>query len=367
MDLTDDEKLILELWPMYEDGSRVMPGDRAISNVGAGKGEEFEVLSVRVNTIGVALTNLDGAFWIKKPGERVKRPDQEVLDADGVPIEKGDTVHGIGRSQHEFKVLDPRHVDDELGDVFSVKCYDMDDKEECHCRPDLLTHKRPALDADGVLVKVGDTVWYKNGRAHGIVESVDSGSLMNTVRYRSEDGTEYRDAAKDLAHRRPVLDAYGCPIEVGETVFNIITGAKLLVESVGPMFVDVRYGGLTGGLEPNLITHSPLGVRRIESGEVAIPMANGERHVVLSVDAEQSQDMPDGGAQDAAGRSDGGAADSWEQILDDASMDVCDYFCPKFRDCYTCRATNDDMECEEQRTMELKERVKKLVETGGLQ
>lgn len=36
-------------------------------------------------------------------------------------------------------------------------------------------------------------------------------------------------------------------------------------------------------------------------------------------------------------------------------------------DCDVCRAANNDMGCEDQRTMELQARVKKLVETGGLQ
>lgn len=65
--------------------------------------------------------------------------------------------------------------------------------------------KRPApkvLDADGVEIKVGDTVWHHSGFAHGVVISIDAGSLMGTVRYVNE-GVEFRDAAKDLAHTRP--------------------------------------------------------------------------------------------------------------------------------------------------------------------
>ena len=65
--------------------------------------------------------------------------------------------------------------------------------------------KRPApkvLDADGVEIKVGDTVWHHSGFAHGVVTSIDVGSLMGTVRYVNG-GVEFRDAAKDLAHTRP--------------------------------------------------------------------------------------------------------------------------------------------------------------------
>ena len=65
--------------------------------------------------------------------------------------------------------------------------------------------KRPApkvLDADGVEIKVGDTVWHHSGFAHGVATSIDAGSLMGTVRYVNG-GVEFRDAAKDLTHACP--------------------------------------------------------------------------------------------------------------------------------------------------------------------
>lgn len=76
-------------------------------------------------------------------GERLKRPAPKVLDADGVEIEVGDTVYGIGRTEHQFEVIDPHHIDPEVGEAFSVRCYDSDEHEECHCKPKLLTHTRP--------------------------------------------------------------------------------------------------------------------------------------------------------------------------------------------------------------------------------
>lgn len=90
---SDDEKRILGLWPKYEDGGYVMPGDIAVANNGAKKGRAFTVLSVRVNTVGVCLTDCDGSYWNYKAGDRrVKRPEPKVLDADGVEIKVGDTV-----------------------------------------------------------------------------------------------------------------------------------------------------------------------------------------------------------------------------------------------------------------------------------
>lgn len=91
---SSDEKRILGLWPKYEDGGYVMPGDVAVANSGAKKGRAFTVLSVRVNTVGVCLTDCDGSYWNYKAGDRrVKRPEPKVLDADGVEIKVGDTVY----------------------------------------------------------------------------------------------------------------------------------------------------------------------------------------------------------------------------------------------------------------------------------
>lgn len=59
------------------------------------------------------------------------------------------------------------------------------------------------LDADGVEIHVGDTVWHCNGIASGVVTSIDAGSLMNTTRYVDESGTEFRDAARNLTHIAP--------------------------------------------------------------------------------------------------------------------------------------------------------------------
>lgn len=65
--------------------------------------------------------------------------------------------------------------------------------------------KRPApevLDADGVEIKVGDTVWHRSGFGHGVVTSTDADSLMGTIRYVNG-GMEFTDVARYLTHTRP--------------------------------------------------------------------------------------------------------------------------------------------------------------------
>lgn len=83
--------------------------------------------------------------------------------------------------------------------------------------------KRPApkvLDADGVEIHVGDTVWHCNGIASGVVTSIDAGSLMNTTRYVDESGNEFRDAARSLTHTRP--DSWERLEEDAESIRQII-------------------------------------------------------------------------------------------------------------------------------------------------
>ena len=127
--LTERERRILDVWPRFEDGEPVWYGD--------------EVDNMRSTVIAVEF--FDGAITLSSDfdhlhlsfGERVKRPAPKVLDANGVPIQKGDTV------------------------------------------------------------------WHCNGLASGVVMSIDAGSLMHTIRYVDESGTEFRDAARNLTHTRP--------------------------------------------------------------------------------------------------------------------------------------------------------------------
>lgn len=154
-----------------------------------------------------------------RPSDTTYRPDKaeppapKVYDADGVEIREGDTVYLLhGDWCDEFPCYG-YHGGEEL-EVFSlhadhveggVGCRDTRrPKGTCCPQPSQLTHERPpVLAADGKPLEVGQTVWHRCGNAHGVVESIDADSLMHTVRYRSDDGEEYRDAAKDLTHERP--------------------------------------------------------------------------------------------------------------------------------------------------------------------
>lgn len=119
-------------WPRFEDGELVKVGDEV----------EFEGETMRVY---LATFNSDGwALWCEREGidgrlsgsygERVKRPTPKVLDADGAPIEVGDTVYYDG----EDEPLRVSHITD------SIKVTLINSHASYYTvNPSRLSHERP--------------------------------------------------------------------------------------------------------------------------------------------------------------------------------------------------------------------------------
>lgn len=152
--LSEKERRILDMWPRFEDtGDPVMVGDAYID----GSGDCNIIVAVRICDACVDLVGEDGFLTGFKPGERVKRPAPKVLDADGVEIEVGDTVwHEDGSELHVIGFGDAQD-----GETMLVVEYAAGPTKWGEVRCLSVTHTRPApkvLDADGVEIKVGDTV-----------------------------------------------------------------------------------------------------------------------------------------------------------------------------------------------------------------
>lgn len=82
------------------------------------------------------------------------------------------------------------------------------------CRADYLTHNKPVLDADGAPIKVGDTVWADSGEELTVmgIANLDKGKVGTSG------GVYY---AESLSHERPVLDADGVPINEGDKLWLV--------------------------------------------------------------------------------------------------------------------------------------------------
>ena len=123
-------------WPRFEDGGLVGFGDEVEH-----EGETWKVTGVGFESpgfyiglrCGFNIGAMSGSY-----GERVKRPTPKVLDADGAPIEVGDTVYFVGGSGTRFAVKD---IDFKPDGAF-VDIID-EDRYSATVNPESLTHERP--------------------------------------------------------------------------------------------------------------------------------------------------------------------------------------------------------------------------------
>ena len=137
---SDKERQILDMWPRFENtGEPVMVGDAYVDT----DGDDNIVAAVRFDRGCADLVGAEGFCTGFDPGERVKRPEPEVLDADGVEIKVGDTVYELETGE-EYKVervfsgaTDPDFPD------HTIRCNKVADPITHVFKPDQLTHTGP--------------------------------------------------------------------------------------------------------------------------------------------------------------------------------------------------------------------------------
>lgn len=116
--------------------------------------------------------------------------------------------------------------------------------------PPRLTHEKPVLDSDGVPCKRGDEVWDLKGLYDvplTVLEPDDDGSVKVTI----PDGKGYTGFdACNLTHDKPVFDADGVRICKGDTVWH--------VDGSNPWKV-VKINGTTVVVEDPLCSHDTEG------------------------------------------------------------------------------------------------------------
>lgn len=128
--------------PLFEDGEPVQIGDRCLMMNGTP-----DIASSFAYTKGDAdYVRINGHRM--ELHERVKRPKQPVLDADGVPIEVGDAVWILKDSEHaKWTVIEPYDRYDGIQTVY-VESRGI----KGHACPENLTHREPdsqeRIDAD---------------------------------------------------------------------------------------------------------------------------------------------------------------------------------------------------------------------------
>ena len=128
-------------WPRYESGELVKFGDRFVGyHAKSDREHEDTVGSISFKQTGYYVNGLVNRHTYAY-GEPLKRPEPEVLDADGVPIKVGDTVYSTG-SGREFKVTE---IDNSSS--WSICVEDIDGNNWRHMSK-YLTHRKPDTQKD---------------------------------------------------------------------------------------------------------------------------------------------------------------------------------------------------------------------------
>lgn len=126
---------------------------------------------------------------------RVERPAPKLLDADGVEINVGDTVYSVNYGKAALEVIELPRSEC----YQSVVIRNIETGSKGGFDAPQLTHIKPVFDADGVRICVGDTVWYL----------FESGIKITVESFRSEMGTTfvcgdgYSLRPENVTHREP--------------------------------------------------------------------------------------------------------------------------------------------------------------------
>ena len=239
-------------------------------------------------------------------------------DAKGVRILRGDTVWANGSASGDGRCWHVRRVSPGTSHPVSA----VDERgEERDLRSWWLTHERPApevLDADGVEIRVGDTVWSTRGPESGTV--VYAYPPGDDVQPSVKVGAVWRHAS-ELTHRAPVIAADGKPLREGETVWFVPTPGEAIECTVEKL-------------------HDPEITENVLARAV-------DRKIISCPPGYLTHERPN--------------PDSWERLEEDATKNVCVYFKEGGGNtCDGCRVRLDERDCNELMQLDLVCRAKKL-------
>ena len=154
------------------------------------------------------------------------------------------------------------------------------------------------LDADGVEIRVGDTVWATNG--HGPFEVT---RIVNADRLRvicdDEKNGHLNVYPENITHRAPVLAADGKPLREGEHVYHVETGAELVVKELpkpGAYQAVVVFAPPASHLtsfDPDRLTHErPVSDswERLEEDATLAPLDYVDKYDIELYDREAGED-----------------------------------------------------------------------------
>ena len=187
-------------WPRFEDGEPVRIGDVAV----LANNEPHEVESMEFFADKSCKLKGKGTPWMNTifKGQVAKRPAPKVYDADGAEIRVGDTVwpkYPSANRDAQVKRAEVVGIQAKYGrvDVRTVYATGLSFLEQVDA--DRLTHRAPALAADGKPLREGETVWNVKTGERYVVGAFASGC----VNVSDGRGGGLQLLPSQLTHERP--------------------------------------------------------------------------------------------------------------------------------------------------------------------
>lgn len=188
---------LLDVWPRWSNGEYCKFGDWwKAGEYGELEPQQLSMLEFftpeKLREWGQDEGENFGYAWdCMRPSDTTYRPDKveppapKALAADGKPLEVGQTVWRDDGEMLEVLYLRPDGLVDCCGEIE---------------RPERLTHDRPVLDADGVEVRVGDTVYVLGfGEPLTVKGFTDYGRVL--MSFHGENSLGYKPSK--LTHEQP--------------------------------------------------------------------------------------------------------------------------------------------------------------------
>ena len=164
--------------------------------------------------------------------KRLMPPDKEwPRYKDGAPVNFDDTVADTEGFEFKVKSFEFHPNGFTLHDEFDESRWYEDDDRFDYPAPKV-------LDADGLPLEAGQTVWDVDGLGPLVVMELPSEGEQLVV--LDNGGTDFYRYPKKLTHERPVLDAEGVPIKVGDVVWSLTDGRKHEVTGIDPIVKEIR-------------------------------------------------------------------------------------------------------------------------------
>ena len=217
-------------WPRTESGEPVKLGDKLIDDDELEEWREVDTIIFQRTEDGhrIEIENDRGVTQFYHPGERVKRPEPNVLAADGGEIRVGDTVYRVGKSTFdpEYDALTVTDIRTKPG-LTPIEVKNSHDGYS-YGHPEDFTHRAPVLAADGKPLREGETVWSVDSGARYTVEKITDELIP--IKCCSEMSSTVSLHPSQLTHERP------------DTRAQVIDGMdKETVEKIDKLVRDGRW------------------------------------------------------------------------------------------------------------------------------